>query len=84
MYRKTERAGLPSVITLFSCSHYLDYQSEAAILKYETRLLRIRQFAHTPHSYWLPHSVDVFTWNLPSVGEKCTILFPAPRHETDC
>ncbi|KAF9788144.1 serine/threonine protein phosphatase 2B [Thelephora terrestris] len=71
MYRKTRTTGFPSVMTFFSCPHYLDcYNNKAAILKYESNVLNIRQFNCTPHPYWLPNFMDAFTWSLPFVGEK--------------
>ena len=76
MYRKTRTTGFPSVMTFFSCPHYLDcYNNKAAILKYESNVLNIRQFNCTPHPYWLPNFMDAFTWSLPFVGEKSTIYF---------
>lgn len=71
MYRTSQNTGFPSVITLFSAPNYIDmYNNKAAVLKYENNVINIRQFNHTPHPFWLPNFMDVFSWSLPFVGEK--------------
>jgi serine/threonine-protein phosphatase 2B catalytic subunit len=73
MYRNIEKTGFPSVITLFSAPNYLDvYNNKAAVIVYERDTMNTRQFSASPHPYWLPNFMDVFTWSLPFVAEKIT------------
>jgi len=71
MYRRNEKSGFPSVITLFSAPNYLGtYNNKGAVLRYENNVINIRQFNHSPHPYYLPGFMNVFAWSLPFVADK--------------
>merc|ERR1711909_134971 len=73
MYKKSLDTGFPSLITIFSAPNYLDvYNNKAAVLKYDSNTMNIRQFNCSPHPYLLPNFLNAFTWSLPFVGEKVT------------
>ena len=79
MHRKNDKTGFPSVITLFSAPNYLDsYNNKGAVLRYENNVINIRQFNHSPHPYYLPGFMDVFTWSMPFVVEKGSTLTLTP------
>jgi len=78
MHRRNDKTGFPSVITLFSAPNYLSsYNNKAAILRYESNVINIRQFNNSPSPYYLPGFMNVFRWSLPFVAEKLGELFLA-------
>ncbi|KAJ7058952.1 serine/threonine-protein phosphatase 2B catalytic subunit A1 [Mycena amicta] len=78
LYRKTARSKFPAVITIFSAPNYLDlYKNKGAVFRYEKNGVNLLQFSCSPHPFWLPNFMDVFTWSLPFVGEKITDMLVA-------
>jgi serine/threonine-protein phosphatase 2B catalytic subunit len=76
MYKRTSTSGFPSVMSIFSTPNYLDvYNNKAAILRFDGKVVNIRQFNCSPHPYWLPNFMDVFTWSVPFVLDKAKEFF---------
>ncbi|KAH3660375.1 hypothetical protein OGAPHI_006961 [Ogataea philodendri] len=71
MYRKTKSQQFPSMMTLFSAPNYCGtYGNKAAVLRYDTKLMNIRQFGSQLEPYRLPNGLGAFTWSIPFVAER--------------
>ena len=78
LYRQATKSEFPALITLFSAPNYVDvYNNKGAIMKYDGKVMNIRQFNCAPHPYYLPKFMNVFDWSLPFVGEKIAELLLA-------
>jgi serine/threonine-protein phosphatase 2B catalytic subunit len=76
LYQKAPGSDFPALITLFSAANYVDvYKNKGACLKYDGKVLNIRQYVAAPHPYYLPKFMNVFDWSLPFVGEKSTHIW---------
>lgn len=76
LYKNAEGLSFPALMTIFSAANYVDvYKNKGAILKYDGKVLNIRQYEAVPHPYYLPKFMNAFDWSLPFVGEKMAELF---------
>lgn len=76
LYQNAKDSEFPALMTIFSAANYVDtYKNKGAILKYDGKVLNIRQYEAVPHPYYLPKFMNAFDWSLPFLGEKMAELF---------
>jgi len=82
----SEETQVPKVITIFSAPNYCDvYKNKAAFLIFADDQVDIKQFDASPHPYFLPNFMDVFTWSMPFVAENaCSVLKEVLSFATTC
>jgi serine/threonine-protein phosphatase 2B catalytic subunit len=84
LYKKNVLTGFPSVICVFSAPNYCDaYNNKAAIIRFHHNVMNIKQFSSSPHPYYLPNFMNVFTWSLPFVVEKVSDFLLSVWHLVD-
>ncbi|KAL0233634.1 hypothetical protein PCE1_002147 [Barthelona sp. PCE] len=73
--KKLKPIDFPAVITIFSAPNYIDsYGNKGAIMIITKQKVKFKQFDNSPHPYWLPGFLDVFSWSLPFIAENITSL----------
>lgn len=73
LYKRTPSTRWLSLMSVFSAPNYRDaYENKGAILEFDGKTVHFRQFASSPHPYWLPDFTDAFTWSLPFVAKRMT------------
>lgn len=78
LYKNATDSEFPALMTIFSAANYVDvYKNKGAILKYDGKVLNIRQYEAVPHPYYLPKFMNAFDWSLPFVAEKTAEFFMA-------
>lgn len=83
LYKNGLDSEFPALMTIFSAANYVDvYKNKGAILKYDGKVLNIRQYEAVPHPYYLPKFMNAFDWSLPFLGEKMAELFMAVLNVT--